>query len=111
DDDHPLGAETAGLRALALDGPARIVGLRTDPGRAQLGDLGEHRGAVRAVLADEEDVHAFLALRFDAGLLEREQEPLDARAEADAGRVRPAERLRKAVVAAAPAQGALRAAL
>ena len=109
DDDDAFGAEAARLGVLALDGAAGEIGVGLDAGLAQLGELAENGGAVGAVGDDEEEVDPLL-LRLGRAL-EREQEPLDPGAEADAGRVRAAERLGQAVIAAAARERGLRAAL
>ena len=90
--------------------PAKSASART-PARAQLHHLRQHGGAVGSVRADEEDVDPLVLRQRRACVLERDQEALDARAEADAGGVRPTQLLGEAVVAAAAGEGRLRSAL
>ena len=84
---------------LRVAGPARIVGVDGDARPAQLREDGQQRGAI---VRDDERVEA-AAVRLRRFTLDRKQQPLDARAEADARRSRPADRLHQAVVAAAAA--------
>src|SRR5204862_7439622 len=69
-------------------------------------NLRDHRGPVRAVGADEEDVDALL--RRQRRALERDQQPLDAGSEADPRRMGAAERFCEAVVAPAAGERRLR---
>ena len=101
DDDRRRRSESSGLGQLALERASRVVGVGGDAGAAQLGEPREHALARRAVVEREEDVDARRARRLDALLLHREQQPLDAGAEADAGRRRAADLLDEPVVAAA----------
>jgi hypothetical protein len=72
--------------------------------------LGEYGGAVGAVRADEEDVDPVLLGDGDAGLVEREDQPLEPGAEPHTGGGPAAELLGEAVVAAAAAERAGRSA-
>src|SRR4051794_20863738 len=100
-DDDRARTAPPGLRHLALDGAAGVVGVARHAGAPKLRDRGQHLLARRTV-DDEEDVDA-APVRGNAFVLEREDQPLEAGAEPDPGRRRAADLLDEAVVAAAAA--------
>jgi hypothetical protein len=110
DDDGGSRAQATGLRQLALERAPCVVGICGPAGGTQSGHQLEDEIA-RAVVADEEDVDRLFGRRLDTGLLERQQQPFDACAEADARRVGTADLLDQSVVATPGADRALRAVL
>src|SRR5205085_12310701 len=111
DDDGDAGAQAAGLGQLTLERTARVVGVGRAAGRTQPGHQREDALARGAVVTCKEDVDRLLRGRFDAGVLECEQQPLDPGAEADSRRRGPADFLGEIVVAATARDRALRAVL
>jgi hypothetical protein len=106
-DDHGrLRTEPRCLRELALLGAAGVVGVTGKAARAQCRHRRDHLRTVSALVDDEEAVD--LVAR-QLALADREEQSLDAGAEADAGRRRPPDRLDEPVVATAAADDALRA--
>ena len=106
DEDRPAGAQSRGLSELALGRASGVIHVGTQPAATQLGEERKDASTIAVLLAHEEhvDVRRLRAIRPD-----REQEPFDAGAEADARRRRPADLLDEPVVAAAAADRVLRA--
>ncbi len=107
-DDHRVaGAQaSAACRIMRLQAAPAQVALAAQPGGAQ--PLEQRQQLQAQVVVEHRDVAVERRLALGAlERLERQHDPLDAGAEADARGGRPAERLDQAVVAPAPAHGAL----
>src|SRR5439155_1884759 len=106
DDDRRSRAEPSRLPQLSLLRASGVVGVARESPRAQAGHRCEHVRSIRTV-SDDEEVVDFVARSL--ALADREQQSLDPGAEADPRGRRAADRLDESVVAAATADGTLRA--